>query len=575
MFHAKDVLRQRLQREIRKGIGKQTIMNESAIHHEVTITCPAETGGLKQLQMGVFFSRRMLTLVMTAGSGKNTPRELVDWTFLPLPEHLDPESDSWIEFFQDSLSRFAGTAGKMDVWCTIGPNDLKVKHITIPDMPVEKIGNAAFWGLKRETDFDETKEIFDFEILEDVVVDGVKKKNLVVFSGNRLRIQSLQSMFDRAGYSLTGITAIPFALQNYFRNRLLEPDAPYFALTHICQETSDIYCFSRSGLILARSLRTGALTLMGELDENPEMAQLFLPDDEPKTPHAISPQVQEVSERLVSKIIRTGDYCAQHYTGNTPITHYYFLGDTGMFGPFMDLAKSMIPGGVRIVEPALDKTSCKDRPALPDKGDERSAFPVALGIALSGHDLTPNFLHTHQDKREQTRRKRIIGTVCLAGVLIFSALIALHLFFIASHNRDLALQNRLDQELARIDKDITPADIEQMIAASREKVSHADLYIDRYRPLGVIFDLCRITPSHIRLTSLAYGNSGTEKEKNRTLRIEGQVTGPGVTLEAELAHYILSLSNSPMFGNIQVTKERTEVKYQQDQLLFSATLEVS
>jgi hypothetical protein len=550
-------------------------MYESGIHHDLTITCPAETGGLKQFQTGVFFSRRMLTLVMTAVSGKNAPRNLVKWDCLPLPEHLDPESDPWIEFFQDSLSRFAGSAGKMDIWCAIDSNDLKVKHITIPDMPVEKIGNAAFWGLKRETDFDETKEIFDFEILEDVVADGVKKKNLMVFSGNRHRIQSLQNMFDRAGYPLTGITAIPFALQNYFRIRLLEPEAPYFALTHICQETSDIYCFSRSGLILARSLRTGALNLMGELDENPEMAQLFLPDEEPKAPHAISPQVQEVSERLVSKIIRTGDYCAQHYTGNTPITHYYFLGDTGMFGPFMDLAKSMIPGGVRIVEPALDNTSCKDRPALPDKGDERSAFPVALGIALSGHDLTPNFLHTHQDKREQTRRKRIIGTVCLAGVLIFSALIALHLFFIASHNRDLALQNRLDQELARIDKDITPADIEQMIAASREKVSHADLYIDRYRPLGVIFDLCRITPSHIRLTSLAYGNSGTEKEKNRTLRIEGQVTGPGVTLEAELAHYILSLSNSPMFGNIQVTKERTEVKYQQDQLLFSATLEVS
>jgi hypothetical protein len=91
----------------------------------------------------------------------------------------------------------------------------------------------------------------------------------------------------------------------------------------------------------------------------------------------------------------------------------------------------------------------------------------------------------------------------------------------------------------------------------------------------VIFDLCRITPSHIRLTSLAYGNSGTEKKKNRTLRIQGQVTGPGVTLEAELAHYILSLSNSPLFGNIQVTKERTEVKNKQDQLLFSATLEVS
>ncbi len=48
-----------------------------------------------------------------------------------------------------------------------------------------------------------------------------------------------------------------------------------------------------------------------------------------------------------------------------------------------------------------------------------------------------------------------------------------------------------------------------------------------------------------------------------------------MTLEAELAQYVLTLSNSPMFGNVQVTKERTDVKNQQDQLLFSATLEVS
>lgn len=550
-------------------------MNESDIHYDVTINCATETGGLKQAQLGVFISRRKLTLVMTAVSRKNAPRDLVNWACLSLPDHLDPESDPWIEFLKGSLSRFAGSAGKMDVWCAIDPPDLKVKHITIPDMPAEKIGNAAFWGLKRETDFDETKEIFDFEILEDVVVEGVNKKNLVVFSADRQRVHFLQNMFDRAGFPLTGITAIPFALQNYFRTRRVQPDAPYFAVTHICQETSDIYCFSRSGLILARSLRTGALNLMGELDENPEMAQLFLPGDEPENPFSVSPQVQEVSERLVSKIIRTGDYCAQHYTGNTPITHYYFLAETSMFGPFMDLAKTMIPGGVRTVRPVLDKDTCKDRPALPEKGVERVAFPVALGIALSGHDLTPNFLHTHQDKREQTRRKRITGTVCLTGVMVLFALIALHLFFITAHSKDLALQNRLDQELARIDKDISPADIEKMIAASRDKVGQADVYIDRYRPLGVVFDLCRLTPSHIRLTSLAYGNSGTEKEKKRTLRIQGHITGPGVTLEAELAHYVLTLSNSPMFGNVQVTKERTDVKNQQDQLLFSATLEVS
>jgi hypothetical protein len=382
-------------------------------------------------------------------------------------------------------------------------------------------------------------------------------------------------MFDRAGYPLTGITAIPFALQNYFRTRMVQPDVPYFAVTYISQDTSDIYCFSKSGLILTRSLRTGALNLIEELDENPEMAQLFLPGDEPETTSPISPQVQEISERLVSKIIRTGDYCAQHYTGNTPITHYYFLGEISMFGPFMGLAKNMIPGGVRTVEPVLDKATCKGRPALPEKGDERSAFPVALGIALSSDDLTPNFLNTHQDKREQTRRKRITGTICLAGMMILTALIALHLFYTTIHKKDLVLQNRLDQELARIENDITSADVERVIAASKEKISQADIYIDRYRPLGMIFDLCRITPPHIRLTSLAYGKSGAKKEGVRTLRIQGRITGPALTLEAELAHYILTLSNSPMFGNIHVTKELTDVKNEQDQLVFSATLEIS
>ncbi len=555
-----------------------TIMNDLDIHQEITITCPAQPGTVKQLQLGVFISRRMLTLVMMTAPRKSAPRDLINWACLPLPEHLDPESEAWAEFLEDSLSRFtgsAGKAGKMDVWCVIDPADLKIKLITIPDMPAEKIGNAAFWGLKRETDFDETRDVFDFEILEDVVSDGVKKKNLVVFSGNRQRIRWLQKMFDRAGYPLAGITAIPFAVQNFFRTKKVEPDAPYFAVTHICQETSDIYCFSRSGLILARSLRTGALNLIGELDENPEMAQLFLPGDEPKPSTDVSPHVQEISERLVSKIIRTGDYCAQHYTGNTPISHYYFLGEIDMFRPFMDLAKKMIPGGVRILKPVLDRDTCKERTALPEREEERSAILVALGIALSGDDRTPNFIHTHQGKREQIRRKRITGTVCLAGVMILSALIALHLFFMTAHRKDQVLQNRLDQELARIDKDITPVDIEQMIADSRKKISQADVYIERYRPLGVIFDLCRITPSHIRLTSLAYGKKGTEKETTRTIRIQGQITGPGVTLEAELANYVLTLSNSLMFGKIQVTKERTDVKNEHDQLLFSATLEVS
>jgi hypothetical protein len=547
-------------------------MNRSDILQDVTITCPAEIKNMKQLQVGVFFSSRMLTLVMTGVSGKSAPQSLVNWVCIPLPDDLDPDSDQWVKILEQSLSRFTGRAKKVDVWCVIEPSMLKIKHIVIPDMPMEKIGNAAFWGLKRETDFDETTDIFDFELLEDEVVDGVKKKNLIVFSAGKNRIQTLRKMFDRAGYPLCGITAIPFALQNFVRTRKVDLEVPYFAVIHISQDTSDIYCFSRAGVLLVRSLRTGALNLIEGLDENPEMAQLFLPGEAPEAQPSVSPQVQEVSERLVSKIIRTGDYCAQHYTGNTPITHYYFLGEIDMFAPFMDLAQNMIPGGVKLFEPLTRDMPAKV-PALPEKKDEHSAVLIAWGLALSGRDRTPNFIYTHQDKQKQIRRKRITTTVCLAGGMILAALVAMNLFFFTVYKKDLTLLGQLDRELTRVGKDITPVDIDEIVDASKKTINHADVYVDRYLPLGVIYDLCRITPPHIRLTSLAYGKADTEKKEIRTIRIQGQITGPGLTLEAELAHYILSLSASPVFGNIQVTKERTQVKNAQDQLLFSATLE--
>jgi Tfp pilus assembly PilM family ATPase len=491
-----------------------------------------------------------------------------------LSEHLEPDSDRFVQFLKKSLARFTGSAKKVDIWCAIDPAALKIKHITIPEMPFKKIGNAAFWGLKREADFDESREIFDFEVLENIVVEGVKKKKIVAFSGAKDHIRSLEDTFVRAGYPLAGITAIPFALQNFIRTGQMTLDAPYFAITHISQESSEIFCFSRSGILLVRSLRTGALNLMEELDENPEMAQLFLPGQEPESPLAQSSQIQEMSERLVSKIIRTGDYCAQHYTGNTPITHYYFLGETDEFAPFMTMAQNMVPGGVRLLDPVPDTDTGIDRPDLPQKTKARNAVLIAFGIALSGNGITPNFLFTDQDKAQKRIDKRITLAVCLAGCLLLMACAAAHLVFTTAHKRDLAILARLDQEATRIGRDISVADIEQAIKNSEKNISQTGAYFERYRPLAVIFDLCRITPPHIRLTSLAYGVADNIKSGARTIRIQGNVTGPVLTLEAELANYMMTLSTSPVFGNIAVTKQYTDVGKSLNQLLFTATLEV-
>jgi hypothetical protein len=553
-------------------------MQETDNNGEYRSTGTARAKNLKNCQVGVFVTSRALTLVMTGTAGKKGPGDLVKWEYLPLSENLEPDSDRFESFLGKSLSRFTGRAKNVDVWCAIDPGALKLKHILLPDISADKIGNAAFWGLKRETDFDDTREIFDFEMLEEITVDGVKKKKTVVFSGAKDHIRALEQTFNRAGYPLTGITAVPFAMQNFVRTGRMDPDAPYFAITHISPETSEIYCLSRSGVLLVRSLRTGALNLIEELDENPEMARFFLPGEEPEESPALSSQIQEISERLVSKVIRTGDYCAQHYTGNTPITHYYFLGETDTFAPFMTLARDMVPGGVRILDPVPESDTGIDRPDLPEHARVRSAVLIAFGIALSGNDRTPNFIFTHQDRTRTRTRKRITGAVLLAGCLLLLACGAAHLFFATAHHRDLAIQAQLAQEVVRMGDDISSADIDRIIRDAEKTITRADEYIARYRPLAVVFDVCQMTPPHIRLTSLAYGETDSRADKKkkgaRTIRIQGNVTGPGLTLEAELAHYILTLSTSPVFGNIEVTKQYTDVGQPSDQLLFTATMEV-
>ncbi|MCF8092833.1 MAG: hypothetical protein K9K40_10300 [Desulfotignum sp.] len=529
---------------------------------------------LKNIQVGVFISPRALALVMTGIRQAKSPRDLVKWEYLPLPETLHPDSERFAQFLKKTLGRFTGRAKKAAIWCAIDPTGLKIKHITIPDVPKKKVAGAAFWGLKRETDFDDTREIFDFEILDDVVEDGVKKKKILVFSGAADHIKSLENMFIQAGYPLTGITALPFALHNFIRSGQVTPEAQFFAITHISQDNCEIYCYSKSGALLVRSLRTGALNLMEELDDNRAAPQLSLDGEEKQETPSLSAQIQEMSERLVSKIIRTGDYCAQHYTGNTPIDHYYFLGETDEFAPFMSMARDMIPGGVRFLAPEPKTDAGIARPELPGTAAARSAVLMAFGMSLSADDITPNFLCTTRDKIRTRYSRSITRAVFLAGCVVLLAGVGVNMIVSAVHKKDLAALARLDQESARIGSDVSAADIQSIIRGSEKSISRAGDYVDRYRPLAVIFDLCRITPPQIRLTSLAYGVKEGSQGPARTINIQGKITGPGTVLEAELAHYMLTLSTSPVFGNIQVTKQHTEVGQSKEQLLFTATLEV-
>lgn len=531
----------------------------------------------KHLNVGVWITQRDLTLVMTSGKAGANKKALVKWRHILLPANLQTDTDDFSAFLGTCLDAFLEDKKKISIWCALDASCLIIRNITIPDVPQAKISNAAFWGLKKETDFNENREIFNFQILGDLTIDGIKKKNLLVFSAPTDQVRSLEKTFERAGYGLAGVTSPPFAVQNFIRTGQIRVDAPYFSIINISRENSDIYCFSQSGMLLVRTLRTGSRSLAEELAGSLETDPVDYLSSLTKTGTDEFSRIKENSERLISKIIRTGDYCTHHYTGNIPIQRYLFYGDTDYCEPFMHQASTMIPAPVDILEPAVAILPGLNESGLPQTAQQRNCVLTAFGIALSGNDITPNFIFTFDDRQRAKKQKKITLATVLAGITLLVISFSAHFLLNITYQKNLSALVQLTREQTQFKNEIQPQTITDAIAAAEKQNVAKTRYIDNYLPLAVVYDICHFTPDHIHLTSMAYDRIKDKKKPGRISRklfIEGRVSAHPYVLDSELGSYILKLSDSPVFGDIEITDKRINQDNHGKRLFFKATLEV-
>lgn len=539
----------------------------------------------KHLNLGVWITGLDLTLVMASDQGYGKKGCLIKWQHIPLPENLVQASPGFSVFLGGCLDNFLKDRlfgrKKISIWTALESSSLKIKNFTIPDVPQAKIANAAFWGLKKDMEFDESQEIFDFEILGDLVVDGIKKKNILAFCVPRDEVSSLKKTFKQAGYFLSGITSFPFAMQNFIRTKQIQVDEPYFALVNISRENTEISCFSQSGILLVRSLRTGSQSLVERVDSPLDIDSAMDPSAYLSSMTRTDPvhfsHLQETSSRLISKIMRTGDYCSQNYTDNTPINRYIFYGETDLCEPFMHLASTQIPAEVGLLEPIRENIPNAWEATLPPKANQRNSVLTAFGIALSAHDLTPNFLFTVDDRQQANKQRKTFLATALAGMILVTIAVSSHAMVNFFHKKDLAGLALIRQEQTKLGNEIPEQEISQAIDRAEQTLSHTQQYISNYLPLAIIFDVCQFTPGSIRLTSLAYDREKDEKNQDKTLKkivIQGQVSGPASDLNSELSNYMLKLSESPVFGAVEIKDLETNQDIPDDNHFFTAFLEV-
>lgn len=533
---------------------------------------------VKHLSCGVFFYPQGICLTLASLQG--TTPTLVQWQNIPFPEETTPETPDLPNFLGSCLNRFLKGNKKIPVWTAIEASHLTLKHLTVPDLPLAKMSHAAYWGLKKEANIDEATQVIDFQILDTVEENGIKKKQLLAFGASSEQVAKLKKTFAKAGFSLAGITAIPFAAQNIIRSGLALPKHDYFAVVSIGSDNVEVFCFSKKGLILTRSLRSGTAALTEDLDIPPETDPVDFLSRMADEPVERLTGFEDTSERLIGKIMRTGDYCAQQYTGNTPMGAYFFLGDTDLCKPFMALAGRMIPAETRVFDPERHTRAETMAEHLPQSAGERRRVLTSFAIALSTRAITPDFLFTHQDLQKKKARQTITLATAAAGLFVLCIFAGFHLYLntaVAKTNKQLISITAAQKKFS----DLLPEpDMSSHISKRAKYLAQRLAYIDVFRPLAVINEICTKTPGHIRLIHLDLEmekedkgsgnktplkeylgnkkppkkNSGNKTPPEETgtpcLRIQGQVTGPLPLLDERLGEYLLSLSTSPMFDKI-------------------------
>jgi len=191
------------------------------------------------------------------------------------------------------------------------------------------------------------KEIFDFEFIQDTHVNGIKKKNVVAFAGDKKQVLFLKQLFSAAGCPLSGITAPPFALRNFICTNMVRVGPVPMIIVNVSRNYSEITCLSDKSILLTRNIRTGSYSLVEELldhtgkeSKNLDIPALLSSDMEKNSSEFNS--IEPAASRLLGKIIRTGDYCSQNFAGNEPVSKFLFFGEIDDCRAFMEYAAEQL-----------------------------------------------------------------------------------------------------------------------------------------------------------------------------------------------------------------------------------------
>ena len=540
-----------------------------------------------------------------------------------MPPEAPRDSPEFGAFLKSALAAICGPAKQANLWVIMSAARVEVRHIRIPKVPKKQISNAVYWTARKDAPFDEKEMIFDFELQGEVIDQGIPKLAAMVYMAPRQEIEDLKGLFSRIGRPLTGISIVPFSLQNLFRTGWISAREGAVASLFIGIDFSRIDIYAGDNLVMTRGIKAGMSSMVealvdsfNGLNQDPGTPSLTIeqgrkivrslsPDFSPlgendagfalkKYSEDIFEMIRPALERLVRQVERTFEHYATTMPGDR-ISRIFVSGAMNIYKPIIDYVGSQLG----VTSEALDPLNEIDPASSMDMEDsnsisERIAFGPALGLAFSGNDHTPNLMFTYKDKEREASITRINTAVFAVFIIVVSLCSGVFIF----QNNAIAQRKKviagIESRMADLGPVVDRSQLLKMAAKVNQRRQLSKLYAERYLVMVLISELIELTPANIRFIDLNInlgpapaGGAASRppgdavkpageapKARQEEVIVEGLIRGDRKLFETSLAGYVMALEASPLFQQVTVQKNSVEPFIKDEALHFILKLMV-
>ncbi len=546
--------------------------------------------------------------------------ELLDYETLAIGQTETFDTPRLAKALAAILSRFCAGLKRYDIWCCVASAKVETRCIRIPKLPKKQIPNAVFWTFSKEVTFSDKEMLLDFRILGDVNENGVTKTQVMTFTIPIAETETLKKLFMRTGYPLAGISIVPFAIQNLLKTGIVQETGQSACCLFIGRDWSRITIYANGDLILSRGIKAGMRSMIETIaeqyrrqapsgqpvsaamadgddrspdgqDEHYATAQKafyrFLEADgsadaaarpETSQPVDIFQTIAPAIDRLIKQVERTIAHFGMHFK-HSRVSDILISGKMTSNAAIIAHIGSQLGVPVNILNPFPHPHAFTQKVTIPKLPAEKESFVPAIGIGLSSNELTPNFLFTyrHREKRNRIRQIRIGISTASIG---FLALLLCGFLWQERHISTKAAEvKRLIEKRDAFNVPLTQDLVMALYAKVNQKRNLITTLSQRYYSSAVMAEVIQLTPANIQLIALRADMNKPSSKANKpevapSLMIEGVVTGDEIRFETDLASFMLTIDDSPLFKSPVVKNKRLQFLENRQVLRFSIQFEL-